>query len=134
MDSVSGSSTSIHAMRELLPRELFAKDRSLFRMDAPGGSGRRRQSLRPFRKGTRDRRGQRLEVRREPQTLDEAILLLGRRRPALVPLPGMPRVTDSDQAMLFENHLMRSLRNLDPNAALAHLAYASTLGPARRER
>ena len=34
--------------------------------------------------------------------------------------------------MLFENHLVRALRGLDPDAALAHLAYANTLTPPRK--
>jgi hypothetical protein len=42
--------------------------------------------------------------------------------------------SDSDQALLLENHLLRHLRAWDPNAQLAHLAYANTLVPPSRVR
>jgi hypothetical protein len=35
--------------------------------------------------------------------------------------------SDSDQALLLENHLVAALRRVDPQAQLAHLAYASTI-------
>ena len=40
-------------------------------------------------------------------------------------------LTDSDQSLLFENHLMKALRGIDSKASLAHLAYANTLSPPR---
>jgi hypothetical protein len=46
--------------------------------------------------------------------------------------PKCRELTDSDQALVFENHLIRALRRLDPAAALAHLAYATTLPPPRK--
>jgi hypothetical protein len=43
----------LHAMRELLPRALFAKEKNLFRMNPGGGRARRRrQPVRPFRSGS----------------------------------------------------------------------------------
>jgi hypothetical protein len=42
--------------------------------------------------------------------------------------------SDSDQALLLENRLIPKLRAWDPNAELAHLAYANTLAPPNRVR
>jgi hypothetical protein len=40
-------------------------------------------------------------------------------------------LTDSDQALLFENYLIKALRRINSKASLAHLAYANTLSPPR---
>ena len=42
-------------------------------------------------------------------------------------LPQVPRPTDSDQALILENSLVDALRQADPRATLAHLAYLNTL-------
>src|SRR5262249_28460033 len=38
-------------------------------------------------------------------------------------------LSDSDQALMLENRLVRALRSHEPKAQLAHLAYANTLPP-----
>jgi len=38
-------------------------------------------------------------------------------------------LSDTDQALLLENHLLKALRQQDPNAQIAHLAYANTIRP-----
>ena len=40
-------------------------------------------------------------------------------------------LTNSDQALIFENHLIKALRNIDSKASLAHLAYVNTRSPPR---
>jgi hypothetical protein len=40
----------------------------------------------------------------------------------------------SDQALLLENEMVKALREFDPNASLAHLAYSLTLDPPREVR
>jgi len=42
--------------------------------------------------------------------------------------------SDSDQALIFANHLWRAIRGVDPRARLAHLAYANTLEPPKQVR
>ena len=50
-----------------------------------------------------------------------------------MPLPGSAKgLSDSDQATLLENHLLRALRGHDPRASLAHLAYLNSLSPPNR--
>ncbi|HEY5912302.1 MAG TPA: DUF4838 domain-containing protein, partial [Verrucomicrobiae bacterium] len=46
--------------------------------------------------------------------------------------PRCREFSDSDQALILENHLVRALRTLDPGARLAHLAYANTIAPPSR--
>jgi hypothetical protein len=122
----------LHAMRDLLPRELFADRPELFRMDELG-------------KRTPDAN---LCVHSEPalQVVSSNALRLARQlRPTtsryfLWGDDGLPwcrcplciGFSDSDQALLLENRLVRELRTLDPGAQLAHLAYANTITPPRK--
>src|SRR5262249_44664871 len=45
--------------------------------------------------------------------------------------PKCKGLSDSDQATRLENHLLNALRQHDPRASLAHLAYLNTLKPPR---
>jgi hypothetical protein len=48
--------------------------------------------------------------------------------------PACKGLSDSDQATLLENHLLKALRRDDPRASLAHLAYLNSLSPPRQVR
>jgi hypothetical protein len=119
----------LHAMRELLPRNMFLKDKSLFRMNEKG-----------------ERVPDANLCVRSPSALDIAAENALKFARSLQPTTGRyffwgddgqpwcrchrcRDLTDSDQALLFENHLIKALRRLNPKASLAHLAYANTLSP-----
>jgi Domain of unknown function (DUF4838) len=121
----------LHAMRELLPRSLFAKDKSLFRMNEMG-----------------DRVPDANLCVHSSNALDIAAEKALKFAQSLPPTTGRyffwgddgqpwcrcdrcRDLTDSDQALMFENHLMKALRGIDSKASLAHLAYANTLSPPR---
>jgi hypothetical protein len=121
----------LHAMRELLPRELFARDQELFRMDEQGH--------RVVDANLCVHSSRALET-----AAASALRFAGGLRPSTgryffwgddgqpwCRCPKCRELTDSDQALIFENHLIRALRRLDPGASLAHLAYANTLAPPR---
>jgi hypothetical protein len=42
--------------------------------------------------------------------------------------------SDSDQATMMENYLLRELRKFDPRATIAHLSYANTLTPPEKTK
>lgn len=122
----------LHAGRELVPRERFTEEPTLFRMNAQG-------------KRTPDAN---LCVH-SARALDLAATQVRRLAAALRPTTGRyffwgddglgwchcPRClefSDADQALILENHLVRELRRQDPQAQLAHLAYANTLLPPTR--
>ncbi len=124
----------LHAMAELLPRDRFKAEPHLFRMNEKG-------------ERTPDAN---LCVHSE-QALEIVAINALRMAQQLSPTTsryffwgddGLPwcrcpkcrDYSDSDQALLLENHLLRHLRAWDPNAELAHLAYANTLQPPRRVR
>jgi hypothetical protein len=121
----------LHAMRELLPRNLFQKDKSLFRMNEKG-----------------ERIPDANLCVHAPSALDIAAENALKFARSLQPTTGRyffwgddgqpwcrcdrcRGSTDSDQALMFENHLIKALRRINSKASLAHLAYANTLSPPR---
>jgi hypothetical protein len=117
----------LHAMSDLLPRELFAKDPSMYRMNEQG--------------------------QRSPDCnccvhssaaaeliCENAVQYAGILRPTTGryffwmddgrPMCQCPRCRvylDSEQALILENEMLRALRKADARATLAHLAYARTM-------
>lgn len=119
----------LHAMKELLPRALFAKDRSLFRMDDHG------ERVADFNCCVHS--SQALEILAE-----NAVRLAEKLHPTTgryffwgddgVPWCRCPKcrgLSDAEQALVVENHLVKALRTVDQRATLAHLAYQNTLEP-----
>jgi len=122
----------LHAMKELLPRNLFAKDRTVFRMDDKG------ERVADFNCCVHSACA--LEILAE-----NAVRLAGKLRPTtgryfLWGDDGRPwcrcaqcrPLSDTDQAVLVENHLANALRQMDERATLAHLAYSNTLEPPKQ--
>ena len=122
----------LHAGAELLPRGLFAKDKSLFRMNDRG-------------ERTADANlcvhsGPALEVAAEQAVRWARVLKPTTGRYFFWGDDGQPwcrcpqcrDFSDSDQALTLENHVVHALRDQQPDAQLAHLAYANTLPPPRK--
>ena len=122
----------LHAMGELLPRELFAQDPELFRMDS---SGVRTPDFNCC-------------VHSE-KALD--IIAANAARLAGVLKPGNHRYyfwlddnapvcccslckpfSPSEQALIVENRMLKAIRKVDPQARLAHLAYSHFMDPPRQ--
>jgi len=119
----------LHAMNDLLPRDLFERDPSMFRMNEQGvrspdcnlcvhskeavevvcgNAVRYAELLRP--------------------TTGRYFYWIDDGRP-MCRCPKCNGLSDSDQALLLENQILKALRNADPRATLAHLAYARTMTP-----
>lgn len=116
-----------HAANELLPRELFGKDPSLFRMNDAG-----------------ERTPDANLCVSSPHALDlvceNAVRIAAETPPSTgrfyfwpddgQPMCRCPRcrdLPDSDQTLLLENAILRSLKKDIPEATLAHLCYQRTL-------
>lgn len=118
----------LHAVGELLSRELFHKDPTLFRQDE---SGRRNPdaNCNPFSTAALD------------LIAEKAVDLAGRLKPTTGRYfywpddgarwdfsPRAQGLNASDQALLVENHVLKALRNhVDPRATLSHISYSHTL-------
>ena len=124
----------LHAMKELLPRDLFVKEPLLFRRNDAG-------------ERTPDAN---LCVHSQPAleiVAENARVLAESLRPTTgryflwgddgEPWCRCPRcreLSDSDQALSLANWLREVLRGKDPRAQVAHLAYANTLSPPTQVR
>ena len=119
----------LHAVEDLLPRKLFARNPEMFRMD---GDGNRtpRSNLCVHSEAA-------LEIVCENARTYATLL-----RPTTgryffwaddaQPMCRCPRCgvySDSDQALILENRMIRTLKEIDSRATLAHLAYRRTLQP-----
>lgn len=119
----------LHAINDLLPRDLFDKDPSMFRMDEEGR-----------RVGEWN-----LCVHSEAAVAtacENAVKFAELLRPTtgryfywiddgepMCRCPECRGLSDSDQALVLENALLKALKQADPRATLAHLAYARTITP-----
>lgn len=119
----------LHAMNDLLPRELFAEDSTMFRMNTEG------RRIADFNLCVHSQKA--LETAGENAVKYAKILTptTGRYfywiddgRP-MCHCPQCSEYSDSEQALILENHLLKALKNFDPKATLAHLAYINTLEP-----
>ena len=121
----------LHAMSDLLPRSLFDKDPAMFPMNEQG------DRVRAFNLCIHSENAVRL-------VCENAVKYARLLRPTTGRYfywidDGQPMcrcgkcrgLSDSDQALVLENRMLAALREADPRATLAHLAYARTLPPPR---
>ena len=116
----------LHAVGDLLPRELFARNPDMFRME---------EGQRVAKGNLCVHSAPALELARE-----RAVSYAQTLRPSTgryffwtddnLPMCRCSRcrgLSDSDQSLILENALLDALRRVDPRSTLAHLAYLNTL-------
>ena len=119
----------LHAMKELLPRELFDKNPGFFRMNDKG------ERISDFNCCLHSEGA--LEI-----ICENALAIAKVLRPTTgryfywgddgapwCHCPQCRELSPSDQAVMLENRICRDLREQDPKAQIAHLAYLNTLPP-----
>lgn len=122
----------LHAMSDLLPRTLFDKDPAMFPMNDRG------DRVRDFNLCVHSQAA--LEVVSENAIKYTTILRATTGRYFYWIDDGRPMcrcgrcrgLSDSDQALILENHVLAAIRKVDPRATLGHLAYARTLDPPKQ--
>jgi hypothetical protein len=119
----------LHAMRELLTRNLFLKDRSLFRMNWKGERVADANVCVHSTTALDIAAENALKFARSLKPTTGRYFFWGDDGQPWCRCDRCRGLTDSDQALMFENHLIKALRSLNPEACLAHLAYANTLSP-----
>jgi hypothetical protein len=124
----------LHAMDELLPRSLFARNPEMFRQSEDG------QRVREDNLCVHS--PQALEVIAEraahftrllPSTTGR-YFYWGDDGKGWCRCPQCRRLSDSDQALLAEHAILRGVRSVDPRGTLAHLVYHNTLQPPTQVR
>ena len=122
----------LHAMSALLPRELFAEDSAMFRMDE---QGRRTADFNCCASSARalDTIASRAlyYARRLSPTNHRYYFWLDDGAP-VCHCPRCANLSASEQALTIENRMLDSIRTFDPQAMLAHLAYYSSLEAPRK--
>jgi len=117
----------LHAMRDLLPRDLFHKDTTLFRMNEQG------QRVPDFNCCAHSQEA--IEVICQNAVSYAEILKPSTGRyfywiddaQPMCRCPKCRAFSDSEQALILENEMLSALRRVDARATLAHLAYQNTL-------
>lgn len=122
----------LHAMSALLPREYFAEDSTMFRMDE---NGRRTADFNCCASSARalDTIASRAlyYARLLTSTNHRYYFWLDDGAP-VCHCPQCAELTASEQALIIENRMLEAIRSYDPKAMLAHLAYYSSLQAPRK--
>ncbi|MBN1418371.1 MAG: DUF4838 domain-containing protein [Planctomycetes bacterium] len=119
----------LHAMGELLPRDLFAKDKGLFRMDEKGERTPDANLCVHSEAALAIVAENALAMAKALRPTTGRYFLWGDDGRPWCRCPACRGLSDSDQALLLENRILETLRGADPDARLAHLAYANTIAP-----
>jgi hypothetical protein len=117
----------LHAMRDLLPRTLFAERPELFRMNEQGNRTPDANFCVHSEQGLEIVATNALRLARQLPPTTSRYFLWGDDGLSWCRCPSCRRFTDSEQALIMENRLIHELRTLNPAAQLAHLAYANTI-------
>lgn len=119
----------LHAMSDLLPRRQFDEDNSLFRMDEQGNrvpdSNLCVHSQRALELAAENA----VTFARKLRPTTGRYFYWGDDARPWCRCPKCRDLSDSEQALVLENKLIKALRRHDERAQLAHLAYANTLPP-----
>ena len=119
----------LHAMGDLLPRTLFDEDSTMFRMDRNGRRVADFNCCAHSAKALETISAKVAEYARAlPATNHRYYFWLDdNSEPCFCPLCG--EYSASEQALIIENKMLEAIRNVDPKATLAHLAYQETMEP-----
>jgi hypothetical protein len=121
----------VHAMRDLLPRDRFAEEPALFRMDEKGARTPDANLCVSSEEALATACRNAVELARVLRPTTRRYFFWGDDGRPWCRCPRCAALSDSDQALVLENRLVAALRAEDRGATLAHLAYANTLEPPR---
>lgn len=117
----------LHAMKELLPRELYVKDSTMFRMNEEGRRVADFNCCVSSDKALEIIANKTMEYAKLlPPTNHRYYFWLDDGAPTCQ-CSSCSKFTASEQALIIENKMIKALKTLDPQAQLAHLAYYNTL-------
>lgn len=118
----------LHAMHELLPRDLFEEDPTMFRMDREGSRvGDYNLCVHSEKALDIVAKNAVKYAKLLPSTTGRYYFWIDDGMPMCY-CPECINYSDSEQALILENVIIKALRNqVDPDASLAHLAYVNTL-------
>ncbi|MCC6125358.1 MAG: DUF4838 domain-containing protein [Pirellulales bacterium] len=122
----------LHAMRELLPRKLFAKNPELFRMNDKGERTPDNNCCVHSPRALEILAENALRIAETLRPTTGRYFYWGDDAQPWCACPKCRDLSPSEQAVMVENHLCRALRKSEPQAQVAHLAYTNTLQPPKK--
>jgi hypothetical protein len=117
----------LHAIKELLPRSLFQKHPEWFRMNEKGERTPDANCCVHARDGINVICENAVNIAKVLRPTTARYFYWGDDGKPWCACPKCKDLTDSDQALLLENQIIRALKAVQSEAQLAHLAYAKTL-------
>ena len=122
----------LHAMKELLPRELFKKDSKVFRMNDKGERTPDANCCVHSERGLEIIAENALAIAKVLRPTTGRYFYWGDDGRPWCLCPKCRGVSPSEQALVVENRICQALRKSDPKAQVAHLAYHNTLQPPKQ--
>jgi len=122
----------LHAMKELLPRGLFAKNSELFRMDDKGQRTPDANCCVHCERALEIIAESAVAIARTLRPTTGRYFYWGDDGQPWCQYPKCRALLPSEQALVIENRMCEALRAIDPKAQVAHLAYSNTLTPPKQ--
>jgi hypothetical protein len=122
----------LHAMKELLPRSLFARQPELFRMDEAGRRAADANCCAHSERGLAIMADNAVAIAKALRPTTGRYFYWGDDGQPWCRCPKCRELSASEQALLVENRLCRALRDVDAEARLSHLAYANTMAAPKK--
>jgi hypothetical protein len=122
----------LHAMSELLPRDLFNKNPELFRMNDKGERTPGANCCVHSQRGLEIIAQAAVEIAKVLRPTTGRYFYWGDDSQPWCLCPNCRGLSPSEQALVVENTMLRALKKVDPKAQVAHLAYANSLQPPKQ--
>ncbi|MBQ4286686.1 MAG: DUF4838 domain-containing protein [Bacteroidales bacterium] len=117
----------LHSISQLLPRELFAEDSTMFRMDSKGRRTPVDNCCIHSEKALETIAANAVEYARILKPTNHRYYFWIDDGKPVCMCPYCSQFSPSEQALIIENRILKALKTIDPDAMLAHLAYQNTL-------
>ncbi len=117
----------LHAVGELLPRNLFAREPECFRMDDKGARNPDVNLCVHSSRALEIAAANAVRIAQKLKPTTSRYYYWGDDGAGWCQCPKCRDYTDSEQALILENYLLGELRKIDPKATLSHIAYARTI-------
>ncbi len=122
----------LHAIKELLPRDLFPKAPELFRLNDQGQRTPDANLCVHSQRALEIVGHNTLAVAKRLHPTTGRYFYWGDDGRPWCRCPKCRELSPAEQALVVENHICQTLRTSDPKAQVAHLAYSNTLRPPRQ--
>lgn len=122
----------LHSMSELLPRSLFKEDPEMFRMDSEGRRTDDSNCCVHSEKALEIIASKAVEFATILKPTNHRYYFWLDDGKETCKCPECRDYSPSEQALIIENMIIKALRKVDPEAKLAHLAYANTISAPKK--